>query len=182
MTLPAICVGGAKECLRISRRWTSTRSQWGQEIGKHQALADKLARMACDVYAMEAMIELCTNIVDKNNADIRVESAMAKMWATETYWKIVDDTMQMKGGRGYETVESLENRGEDADGVERMFRDARINLIFEGSSDDAHETTLTAQAQAKDVTITIPDATMTAITTAQFATRGSHITNVIALG
>ena len=56
------------------------------------------------------------------------------------------------------------------------------DIIFEGSSDDAHETTLTAQAQAKDVTITIPDATMTAITTAQFATRGSHITNVIALG
>ena len=56
------------------------------------------------------------------------------------------------------------------------------DIIFEGSSDDAHETTLTAQAQAKDVTITIPDATMTAITTAQFATQGSHITNVIALG
>ena len=56
------------------------------------------------------------------------------------------------------------------------------DIIFEGSSDDAHETTLTAQAQAKDVTITIPDATMTLITTAQFATRGSHITNVIALG
>jgi hypothetical protein len=135
LTLPAICVGGAKECLRISRRWTSTRSQWGQEIGKHQALADKLARMAGDVYAMEAMVELCTNIVDKNNADIRVESAMAKMWATEAYWRIVDDTMQMKGGRGYETVESLENRGEDGDGIERMFRDARINLIFEGSSE-----------------------------------------------
>jgi hypothetical protein len=91
--------------------------------------------MASETFAMEAMVQLCSSIVDKKNADIRVESAMAKMWATETYWKIVDDTMQMKGGRGYETVESLESRGEDGDGVERMFRDARINLIFEGSSE-----------------------------------------------
>lgn len=135
LTIPAICIGAAKKCLQISRKWTSTRSQWGQEIGKHQALADKLARMAADIFAMEAMVDLCTNIVDKKNADIRVESAMAKMWATEAYWRIVDNTMQLKGGRGYETAESLENRGEEPDPIERMFRDSRINLIFEGSSE-----------------------------------------------
>ncbi len=135
LTIPAICVGASKECLRMMREWTSTRSQWGQEIGKHQMLADKLARMAADTFAMEAMVELCSNLVDRKNCDIRVESAMAKMWATEAYWTIIDNSMQMKGGRGYETDQSKEGRGEERDGIERMFRDSRINLIFEGSSE-----------------------------------------------
>ena len=135
LTIPAICVGASKECLRMMREWTSTRSQWGQEIGKHQMLADKLARMAADIYAMEAMVEFCSNLVDRKNCDIRVESAMAKMWATEAYWTIIDNSMQMKGGRGYETDQSKEGRGEERDGIERMFRDSRINLIFEGSSE-----------------------------------------------
>ncbi len=135
LTIPAICVGASKECLRMMREWTSTRSQWGQEIGKHQMLADKLARMAADTYAMEAMVELCSNLVDRKNCDIRVESAMAKMWATEAYWTIIDNSMQMKGGRAYETDDSKLARGEEADGIERMFRDCRINLIFEGSSE-----------------------------------------------
>ena len=135
LTLPAICVGASKECLRTMRQWTATRSQWGQAIGKHQALADKLARMAADTYAMQAMVELCANLVDRKNCDIRVESAMAKMWGTEAYWTIIDNSMQMKGGRAYETDESKEQRGEERDGIERMFRDARINLIFEGSSE-----------------------------------------------
>ena len=135
LTIPAICVGASKECLRMMREWTSTRSQWGQEIGKHQMLTDKLARMAADTFAMEAMVELCSNLVDRKNCDIRVESAMAKMWATEAYWTIIDNSMQMKGGRAYETDQSKEGRGEERDGIERMFRDSRINLIFEGSSE-----------------------------------------------
>ena len=135
LTLPAICVGASKECLRTMRQWTATRSQWGQAIGKHQALADKLARMAADTYAMQAMVELCANLVDRKNCDIRVESAMAKMWGTEAYWTIIDNSMQMKGGRAYETDESKEQRGEERDGIERMFRDSRVNLIFEGSSE-----------------------------------------------
>ena len=135
LTIPAICVGASKYCLKTIREWTSTRSQWGQEIGKHQAITDKLARMAVDTFAMEAMVELCSNLVDRKNCDIRVESAMAKMWATEAYWTIIDNSMQMKGGRAYETDESKEGRGEKRDGIERMFRDCRINLIFEGSSE-----------------------------------------------
>ena len=135
LTIPAICVGAAKECLRVCREWAATRSQWGQAVGKHQAIADKLAHMAADTYAMEAMVELCANLVDRKNCDIRVESAMSKMWATEAYWSIVDDAMQIRSGRAYETDESLVARGEEPDGIERMFRDARINLIFEGSSE-----------------------------------------------
>ena len=135
LTIPAICVGASKQCLDMSVDWASKRVQWGQEVGKHQLLTDKLARMSSSIFAMEAMVEMCSNLVDRKNCDIRVESAVAKMWATESYWTIVDDTMQIKGGRGYETAQSLKARGDKPDPIERMFRDARINLIFEGSSE-----------------------------------------------
>ena len=135
LTIPAICVGTSKECLKMTRDWASTRVQWGQAVGKHQLLTDKISKMVSDIFAMEAMVEMCANLVDRKNCDIRVESAVAKMWATETYWRIIDDTMQIKGGRGYETAQSLESRGDTPDPIERMFRDARINLIFEGSSE-----------------------------------------------
>ena len=135
LTIPAICVGASKQCLDMSVDWASKRVQWGQEVGKHQLLTDKIARMSSNIFAMEAMVEMCSNLVDRKNCDIRVESAVAKMWATESYWTIVDDTMQIKGGRGYETAQSLKARGDKPDPIERMFRDARINLIFEGSSE-----------------------------------------------
>ena len=135
LTLPAICVGISKLMLKGVREWASARSQWGQVIGRHQLITDKIARMTANIYAMEAMVELCANLVDKKNCDIRVESAMAKMWGTEACWDIVNDAMQIKGGRGYETDTSKAARGESVDGIERNFRDCRVNLIFEGSSE-----------------------------------------------
>jgi alkylation response protein AidB-like acyl-CoA dehydrogenase len=136
LTLPAGCTGGAKRCLEITRAWANERVQWGAPIGKHAAIADKIARMAADIFAMEAMTSYTASIVDRDKkADIRLEAAMCKLWASERTWRIVDETMQIRGGRGYETAQSLAARGEKGVPVERIMRDARINTIFEGSSE-----------------------------------------------
>lgn len=136
LTLPAGCTGAAKRCLTIVKKWANERVQWGTPIGKHAAIADKIARMAANTFAMESMTLLVASMVDKDKkADIRLEAAIAKMWATEEAWRIVDDTMQIRGGRGYETADSLRARGEEPIAVERLMRDCRINTIFEGSSE-----------------------------------------------
>jgi hypothetical protein len=135
LTIPAACVGLSKRLLDICRKWASERIQWGVPIGQHAAIAGKIAEMAGNVFAMEAMTFLTSALVDRKAGDLRIETAMCKMWATETTWKIADDAMQVRGGRGYETAQSLAGRGEEPIAVERFLRDCRINLIFEGSSE-----------------------------------------------
>ena len=126
LTLPAACVGLAKRCLEITSRWAAERSQWGAPIGKH----------AANTFAMESMTLLAASAVDRDkHADVRLEAAMCKMWGSERSWEIVNDAVQIRGGRGYETAASLMARGEGAAPLERFLRDSRINTIFEGSSE-----------------------------------------------
>jgi len=134
LTLPAACTGMGKQCLSIARRWSASRVQWGLPIGKHEAGREKIADIAAGTFAMEAVTWLTSHWADQDR-DIRIEAAMAKLFCSETSWRIIDHTMQLRGGRGYERAESLRQRGEDPWPVERMMRDARINTIIEGTSD-----------------------------------------------
>lgn len=134
LTMPAAVTGGSKWCLKVARTWANERIQWGAEIGKHEAVAVKLARMTSTTFAMEAVAALSAAMADAKKTDIRLEAAMAKLCCTEASWKIVDGAVQIRGGRGYETGPSLKARGEKGYAVERIMRDSRINTIIEGTS------------------------------------------------
>ena len=138
LTLPAASAGMSKQALQIARKWGKERVQWGQPIGKHEPGAVKIANMAASTFAQESMTYYTSALVDKGGADIRLEAAMAKLFCSEASWKIADDLMQLRGGRGYETAQSLRTRGEKGYAVERMMRDSRINRIIEGTSEIQH--------------------------------------------
>jgi hypothetical protein len=139
LTLPAACAGLIRRCLDISVRWSRAREQWGQAIGRHEAIAGKLADLAADAFATESLVLYTSARVDADHhADIRLEAAIAKLWGTEAGWRAADATMQIRGGRGYETADSLRARGEPPEPVERLLRDCRINTIFEGSTEIMH--------------------------------------------
>jgi alkylation response protein AidB-like acyl-CoA dehydrogenase len=135
LSIPAFCAAAGKWCLQVVREWSAVRTQWGQPIGKHEAIARKIADLAADTFAMEAVADLAARLSDTGQYDIRLEAAVAKMFNSETAWRVVDEAMQVRGGRGYETAESLGRRGEAPIALERAMRDLRINLIFEGSSE-----------------------------------------------
>ena len=138
LSIPNSCVGMSKSALKIVREWASKRVQWGIPIGKHESLAHKISSIGSTTFAMESIVKLTSCLANDKHLDLRLESAACKEWNTVQAWKIINETMQIRGGRGYETEKSLRDRGEKAVPVERTMRDSRINMIFEGSSEIMH--------------------------------------------
>lgn len=135
LALPAFCAAAGKGCLEMIRDWANSRVQWGLPVGRHDAVAQMIGKIAADTFALDALVEMTGAMADSGRFDIRLEAAVAKLWGTETGWDVVDKALQVRGGRGYETHESLRDRGETSYPIERWLRDMRINTIFEGSSE-----------------------------------------------
>ena len=138
LSLPAVCTGSMKWCLKIAREWSRERVQWGRPLGEHEAVAGKVAFIAATTYGLEAMLELASELADAGQTDIRIEAALAKLYGSEMAWLVADDLVQIRGGRGFETAESLAARGERGVPAEQVLRDLRINRIFEGSTEIMH--------------------------------------------
>jgi alkylation response protein AidB-like acyl-CoA dehydrogenase len=138
LALPAICVGLAKWATKIGREWGNERVQWGRPVGKHDAVAQKLSFVAASAFGLEAMLDVASRLADEKRNDVRIEAAIAKLYGSEMGWKVMDELVQIRGGRGYETAESLKARGEKPVPAEQALRDMRINRIFEGSTEIMH--------------------------------------------
>jgi len=138
LSLPAGCVGAGKWCLKVAREWSAAREQWGRPIAEHEAVGSKIAYIAATTFALEAMLDLSSQMADEDRNDIRIEAALAKLYGSEAAWLMADELVQIRGGRGFETADSLAARGERAVPAEQVLRDLRINRIFEGSTEIMH--------------------------------------------
>jgi acyl-CoA dehydrogenase family member 9 len=125
VTFGATCTGAAKFCLARAAQHANTRVQFEQPIGSFQLVKEKLAYMSAGIFAMEAATYLTAALIDSGEGDYMLETAMLKVFATDTLWRIINDTIQIFGGKAYFTDEPYE----------RMMRDARINMIGEGAND-----------------------------------------------
>lgn len=135
LSIPALCVASGRWSLKIAREWSNARTQWGRPVGKHEAVGKKIAFIAASAFALDAVFELSAELADSGQKDVRIEAALAKLWSTEISCRIADELVQIRGGRGFETADSLQARGERAVAAEQQLRDLRINRIFEGSSE-----------------------------------------------
>ncbi|MFJ1892365.1 MULTISPECIES: acyl-CoA dehydrogenase family protein [unclassified Streptomyces] len=138
LSLPAMCVGAGKWCLKIAREWSAAREQWGRPVARHEAVGAKISFIAATTFALEAVVDLSSQMADENRNDIRIEAALAKLYGSEMGCLMADELVQIRGGRGFETADSLAARGERAVAAEQLLRDLRINRIFEGSTEIMH--------------------------------------------
>ena len=138
LSLPAMCAGAGKWCLKIAREWSVAREQWGKPVALHEAVGSKISFIAATTFALEAVVDLSSQMADESRNDIRIEAALAKLYGSEMACLMADDLVQIRGGRGFETAASLAARGERAVPAEQMLRDLRINRIFEGSTEIMH--------------------------------------------
>ena len=123
--LAAGCVGGMKLLLAEATRHALEREQFGRPISEFELIRKKLAGMALEIYGIESMVYLTTGMVDRGSEDYSLESAICKVRASEAGWRVVNEALQIAGGMGYMKEYPFE----------RYLRDARINLIFEGTNE-----------------------------------------------
>jgi alkylation response protein AidB-like acyl-CoA dehydrogenase len=125
VTFGASCTGAAKFCVGRAREHALARVQFKQPLASFGLVQDKLAYMAAGAFAMESATYQTATLIDSGADDYMIETAMLKVFATDTLWRIINDTIQIFGGKAYFTDEPYE----------RMLRDARINMIGEGAND-----------------------------------------------
>src|SRR5512133_819515 len=102
-TFGACCTGAAKTCLRLAIQHANSRRQFGKTLGEFELVKKKIARMAADAYAMEAMTTITASLIDRGLEDYMIETAMLKVFTTEALWTIVNDAFQIHGGAAYFT-------------------------------------------------------------------------------
>jgi alkylation response protein AidB-like acyl-CoA dehydrogenase len=124
-TFGACCTGAAKTCLRLAVEHANTRKQFNKTLGEFHLVKKKIARIAADAYAMEAMTTITASLIDRGLEDYMIETAMLKVFTTERLWEAINEAFQIYGGSAYFVDLPLE----------RMVRDARINQIGEGSNE-----------------------------------------------
>lgn len=124
-TFGASCTGVARACVEAAARHANTRVQFEQTLGEFELVKKKIAYMAAHAFAMEALTVECASFIDRGLEDFMLETAMLKVWSTDALWQIVNDTMQIFGGKAFFLDEPYE----------RWMRDARLNLVGEGAND-----------------------------------------------
>lgn len=124
-TFGATCTGAGKVCVAAAARHANTRKQFGQTLGEFEMVKRKLANMAAETFALESATYVCAGLIDSGSSDYMLETAMLKVWASDSLWRTVNDCIQIFGGKAYFSDEPYE----------RMMRDARINQIGEGAND-----------------------------------------------
>jgi len=125
LTLASGSIGGSKSMLKVALAHAESRRAFGRPIIEYEMIEEKFAEMAVNLYAMEAMTYLTTGMIDRGANDYAVESAMCKVFCSERLWENVNGALQVAAGNGYMAEYPYE----------RYLRDARINLIFEGTNE-----------------------------------------------
>jgi len=135
VSVPAICLGMAKQAWQPTLDRANTRTTFGQPLATRQTQQRRVGRMATKLYAMEAMCEMVWHMADQKQYDVRIEAAITKIFCSEESIQFLNDAQVIFGGMGYENADSKRFRGEPAFGLEQLVRDATMYRIGEGATD-----------------------------------------------